>query len=109
MSMDTFKEFVKNKPYLKDKVDRKETTWQELYEHYDLYGEDDDLFKESNEKRKATKEDGLSHILDLISDVDINKISEGLSGMKKILNILNEVTMGDNNIKKRGSRKRDDD
>ena len=43
--MDEFKKFVSNNPHLKKKINQKETTWQELYEHYDLYGEDDEIFK----------------------------------------------------------------
>ena len=56
--MEKFKKFAATKPFLKKMVDNKETTWQELYERYDIYGEDDDIFKESttstnNKERKG--------------------------------------------------------
>ncbi len=101
--LDEFKEFAKTKPFLKERVKKKETTWQELYEHYDLFGENDELFQEKEEKvetptseeseKEEKKEDAsLGGILDALNGFNPEKISEGLSGMKKILNILGEVT-----------------
>ena len=46
--LEEFKEFIKDKPFLREKVDRKETTWQSLYETYDLFGKNADIFKENN-------------------------------------------------------------
>lgn len=111
MGMDAFKEFVKNKPFLKEKVEKGETTWQELYERYDLYGKEDDIFKEN--KKEEKRDDNVSRILDMLTDVDINKISEGLNGMRKILNIINEVTnidggLGFMNKRNQPYKKKDD-
>ena len=113
MGMDEFKEFVKNKPFLKEKVKRKEVTWQELYERYDLYGEDDDAFKEDKHKKEEKNDEGISKVLDMLGDVDINKISEGLNGMRKILNIITEVTsldtdLGFNKKRSRPYQRKDD-
>lgn len=98
-TFDEFREFVKNKPFLKDKVRNKEYSWQELYERYDLYGPDDEVFKEDeiNEEEKNKEKDnneteGFSSILGLLSGLDMDKISDSLSSMKKVLNILAEVT-----------------
>ena len=44
-SFEEFKSFIKDKPYLKDKVKKGKTSWQDLFERYDLYGEDDEIFK----------------------------------------------------------------
>ena len=93
--METFKKFASTKPFLKKKVDNKETNWQELYERYDIYGEEDDIFKESttstnNKERKGP--DSFSSFMDMLSNIDIDKITEGLNGMKKVLSILSEVT-----------------
>ena len=100
---DSFREFVKEKPFLKDKVRNKETTWQELFERYDLYGEDDEIFIEKVEDKevedstddKEENEEGISSILGLLAGLDMDKISESLNSMKKVLNILSEVTKKD--------------
>lgn len=98
-TFDEFREFVKNKPFLKEKVKKKEYSWQELYERYDLYGPDDEVFKEKEENNEEKSKDvenseneGFSSILGLLSGLDMDKISDSLSSMKKVLNILAEVT-----------------
>lgn len=106
-----FKDFIKNKPFLKEKVKNNETSWQELFERYDLYGPEDEIFinkkeetinqeKENDdnpqEKEKESKtDDSLSSFFNMISGIDVDKISDGLNGMKKILNILSEITTGE--------------
>ena len=113
-TFEEFKEFIKNKPYLKEKVKNNETTWQELYERYDLYGKDDEIFKEET-KEKDEKDDSLSSFINMISGLDVDKISDGLNGMKKILNILSEITVNDETSSFSSARrnqrpyKRDDD
>ena len=92
--MDDFKKFVSDKSYLKDKINRKETTWQELYERYDLYGENDEIFKENDkeETKKDNQDKGLNGIFDMLSGIDIDKIADGLNGMRKVLGIISELT-----------------
>ena len=44
--LEEFKEFAKTKPFLRDYVENSKYTWQDLFERYDIYGPDDELFKE---------------------------------------------------------------
>ena len=81
--MEEFKKFAASKPFLKKKVENKETSWQELYERYDIYGENDDIF------------------MDMLNSIDIDKITEGLNGMKKVLSILSEVTSKEDNTSRK--------
>ena len=98
--MEEFKKFASSRPFLKQKVDNKEITWQELYERYDIYGKEDEIFKEDkNENRKNN--DSFSSFMDMINNIDIDKVTEGLNGMKKILSILGEITQKEDNSSKR--------
>ena len=91
--MESFKKFAANKPFLKKKVDKKETSWLELFERYDIYGEDDPIFKEETETKSNTRQDtSFNSFVDMLNSIDIDKISEGLNGMKKVLSILSEIT-----------------
>lgn len=98
--LEEFKQFAHSKPFLRDLVQSGQMTWQELFERYDIYGPEDDIFQEKKEGKKEEKKEenekekkeGLESILDAISGFDVDKISEGLNGMKKILNVLSEVT-----------------
>lgn len=92
--LDEFKEFVKDKPFLQEKVDKKETTWQSLYETYDLFGKEADVFKNENVKEEnvTSKTNNENSILKMLEGVNLDKISENLEGMKKILGVLGEFT-----------------
>lgn len=93
--LDEFKEFIKDKPFLREKVNNKETTWQNLYETYDLFGKDADVFKETkSEQRKenTNKNPTPTSLLKMLEGVNLDKINENLEGMKKILGVLGEFT-----------------
>lgn len=93
--LEEFKEFIKDKPFLKEMVNNKETTWQNLYETYDLFGKDADVFKEiKTEKRSESNNQNVNHtsLLKMLEGVNLDKISENLEGMKKILGVLGEFT-----------------
>ena len=100
--MEEFKRFAASKPFLRKKVDNKEISWQELYERYDIYGEDDEIFKETKKEEKTFKNDGsFSSFMEMLNSIDIDKITDGLNGMKKVLSILSEVTRKEENTSKR--------
>ena len=53
--LEEFKEFAKTKPFLRDYVENNKYTWQDLFERYDIYGPDDDVFKEDTPEQKNHK------------------------------------------------------
>ena len=92
--LDEFKAFIKDKPFLKERVNNKETTWQSLYETYDLFGETADVFKEKKEetRNENTTKTNPTSLLKMLEGVNLDKINENLEGMKKILGVLGEFT-----------------
>jgi hypothetical protein len=105
--IDSFKNFVKTKPYLAYKVHSGLTSWQKLYEIYDVYGENHEIFS-SGEKAKEeppkvetkneppvtekvspnqTAKIGIASILKTIQDIDVDKFSENLNSVKKIFTL----------------------
>ena len=91
--LDEFKEFIKDKPFLREKVSNGETSWQSLYETYDLFGKDADVFKEvKEENRNKDVKNNPGSLLKMLEGVNLDKINENLEGMKKILGVLGEFT-----------------
>lgn len=88
--LDEFKEFIKNKQFLRERVNKGETSWQSLYEAYDLFGKDADVFKEIKEETRNNS--NQNSLLKMLEGVNLDKISENLEGMKKILGVLGEFT-----------------
>lgn len=93
--LDEFKEFIKDKPFLRERVANKETTWQSLYETYDLFGKEADVFRKPDSEPindNNVRNTGNNSILKMLEGVNLDKISENLEGMKKILGVLGEFT-----------------
>ena len=91
--LEEFKEFIKDKTFLREKVNNGETTWQSLYETYDLFGKDADVFKEiKEESRNSNSKNSANNLLKMLEGVNLDKINENLEGMKKILGVLGEFT-----------------
>jgi len=92
--LDEFKNFIKDKPFLKEKVNNKETTWQSLYETYDLFGKDADIFKDQQKINfdNNSRNNGPNSLLKMFEGVNLDKINENLEGVKKILGVLGEFT-----------------
>ena len=60
-----FKTFIKDKEFLIDKVNNGETTWQKLYEIYDLYGDNEDVWREFLKDENASSNNN-SNSLDVV-------------------------------------------
>ena len=92
--LEEFKKFVKDKKYIIDKVHNNETTWQKLYEIYDVYGSEHDIFKETINTVNSTllTKEGISNALNMIKNVDLEKLSSGLENVKKVVGANQEIT-----------------
>ena len=100
--LEKFKEFIKDKEFLIDKVNNGETTWQKLYEVYDLYGESASIFTNKETNRETTTENNkANNLLKAFEGMDMNKINENLEGVRKILAVLSEFTKKDDGKPKR--------
>ena len=92
MSKETFKEFVKTKPNLADYVATKEMTWQDFYELYDMYGEDESIWKKYSNK-------SFSNLTDIFKNLDMNSIEENIQKAEKALDFFGELTKtGNDNV-----------
>ena len=93
MKLDAFKKFVRNNPYLVDYVKNDKMTWQKIYEIYDLYGEDDNIwntFKNNNDNSNInTNTSNISttfkEIISLIKGIDLNSVQKALTSLDKAI------------------------
>ena len=109
--MEEFQKFIANNPSLKTLVDNKDYTWQELYNRYLQNGEKDPVFLKhmNTSKNEEETSNTITSFFDALKGVDIDKVAEGLNSMKKILNVISEVTSVEPSRKKNTSFIKDDD
>lgn len=88
MKKEAFKEFAKVHPELIDYLNsNKDMSWQKLYEIYDIYGEDESVWKSY-----FTKNNTNTNITDMIKNIDAKKVQEHIGTAQKALNLIQELT-----------------
>jgi hypothetical protein len=87
-NINSFKEFVRNNNFLIGYIKRGEKSWQDLYEIYDLYGEDesawDKYFNSSNE--------GIVELTSLLKNINMDNIQKHINNAQKAVNLIQELT-----------------
>ena len=112
MKKEEFKEFVKKNPRLITFVKNNEMTWQKFYEMYDLYGEDENVWKDyikkeeiiENKTEKIKENVGktglagltLSEIVNWFKNVDLDGIQEGIGNVQRVLGVVQDFSKKDN-------------
>ncbi len=79
-----FKKFASAHPELNKAVNKKQVTWQELYQTYDIYGADSNVWDE------YLKNDGvdINRIKDSLKNIDYDKLQESITNAKKALGVI---------------------
>jgi len=100
-NIDNFKSFVKQNPNLISYVNNGTMTWQKFYNLYDLYGEDNNIWKDYiiNKKEETKKTQGgsntISNILEIAKNLDTNKIEEGITSIQKAISLFGDILLKD--------------
>lgn len=93
----SFKEFVKANPFLISYVRDKKKTWQELYELYDIVGDDADSWNkylDSSTTSKTSSGFKFEDFVKIAKNIDVDKVQEGISSLQKTLSLLGEIIGG---------------
>ena len=104
MSKEDFKSFVRRNPNLVNRVNNNETTWQKLYEMYDLYGEDNSVWNEylnSNQDRSTrvtpANEMAFKELINMVKNIDLEKVRSGIEGVQKTISLVQDLGFGNSN------------
>jgi cytochrome c556 len=90
-----FKKFASENKHLSKLVQEGKTTWQKLFETFDIYGADNSVWSEYKEtKRVETKStDGIKNILGNLKNIDMDKLEENITSLQKALGFLEEIVI----------------
>ena len=86
MSKENFKKFVRLKPELIKQVTANKTSWQKLYEIYELYGEDSNIW--NNYINTNTITNSLNELINNIKNIDINKMQTGIENIQNAISLM---------------------
>ena len=103
-NIDNFKTFVKRNPKLTTHIKNGNMTWQKFYELYDLYGEDNEIWKEyisnstsntSETPKSASINSTFSNIINIAKNLDANKVQDGITSIQKAISLFGDILLKD--------------
>lgn len=99
MSKDTFKSFARLHPELASTVLNGNATWQQLYELFEIYGENNSIW--NNYFSSSTLTDFTSSTASSVRDVvntfknlDMDSVQKGITNIQKTIGLLQDIGLG---------------
>jgi len=91
-----FKSFVSNHPNLVSVVSSKKHTWQDLFEVYDLYGNDESAWDKylNTIDASATNKANLGELTKLVKNINIESIQKYIDTAQRAIGIVQELSGG---------------
>lgn len=107
MSKEAFKSFARDHKELANYVISGKTTWQKLYELYDIYGENSSIWQDyfetpfaTTKETTTTQETSLKDLFGTIKNVDLNSVQKGITNIQKTIGLLQDIGLGDKTLPK---------
>lgn len=91
MSKESFKLFAKNHPELAEKVLRGTVSWQQLYEIYEIYGENNSIWTNYIENNKLFESTSFKELFNTLKNIDMESIQKGINNLQKTITLLQDI------------------
>lgn len=87
-----FKAFVKKNPRLIQYVKNGSMNWQKFYEIYDLYGEEEEAWKEYVKKEEKVEKQNQTDLISWLKNIDLDNVQNGMNSLQRVVALLGELT-----------------
>lgn len=101
MSKETFKLFAKNHPELATQVMSGKTNWQKLYELFEIYGEDSNVWtsftsttRSTSTESTSTKSASIKDLFNTFKNIDLDSVQKGVTNLQKTIGLLQDIGIG---------------
>lgn len=103
MSKETFKIFARSHPELATTVMKGETSWQKLYELYDIYGENNSIWdnylspiirNETTITETAFQPNTFKDFFNTFKNIDLDSVQKGVTNLQKTVGLLQDIGLG---------------
>lgn len=90
MSKESFKIFAKQHPELAEKVLKGTTSWQQLYELYEIYGEQNQIWNNILDN-KITDTTSFKEVFNTLKNLDMDSVQKGITNLQKTISLLQDI------------------
>ena len=101
MSKETFKLFAKNHPELATQVMSGKTNWQKLYELFEIYGEDSNVWtsytsttRSASTESASGKSASFKDLFNTFKNIDLDSVQKGVTNLQKTIGLLQDIGIG---------------
>ncbi len=100
MSKETFKLFARSHPELATQVLNNKTSWQKLFELYEIYGENNAVWNDflpratlanANLSQSPTT---IKDLIGMIKNIDLDSVQKGVNNLQKTIGLLQDIGLG---------------
>lgn len=88
MSKENFKIFARNHPELVSSVMSGNVSWQKLYELYDIYGDNSDIW---NRYITNTSDVSFKEVFRQIKNIDMDSFQKGIDNIQKTIGMIQNI------------------
>lgn len=97
-----FKEFVRNNPKLLKHIKSGDMTWQKFYEIYDMYGEEESVWKDYTQTEEkvertaaaaatgAVTGNAIADIVNVFKNIDLDSLQNGIGNIQRVLGVIQD-------------------
>lgn len=89
---ESFKNFARNHPELISSIKTGDSSWQKLYEIYDIYGEDARAWNTYFSKNTTNTSNSLGDITNIVKNIDMDSVQKHINTAQKALGLVQELT-----------------
>ncbi len=94
MSKETFKSFARIHPELAKNVMAGKTSWQRLYELYDIYGENNSVWNDFFDTAIPTTQNTFKELFNTFRNLDMESVQKGVTNLQKTIGLLQDIGLG---------------
>lgn len=93
MGKEEFKGFVKENPSLLKYVQNGSKSWQDFFEMYDMYGSNNDIWKNYlNTSETASNTVNNLDLMGFLKSVDLDSIQNGVNSLQRVLSLIGDMS-----------------
>jgi len=103
--IEEFKKFALKHPELSDYIKNNNSSWQRLFELYDIYGEKEEVWEKYLNSSNQSNNFSIKGIINSLKNINLESLEENITSIQKAASFIEEFTKpGESKEKKKATK-----